>query len=56
MKSKRYNQHVGRCILLEVGHNLNTLDEALATIPYFADALAGLLLENQSETVALSGG
>ena len=56
VKSKRYNQHVGRCILLEVGHNLNTLDEALATIPYFADALAGLLLENQSETVALSGG
>lgn len=56
VKSKRYNQHVGRCILLEVGHNLNTLDEALATIPYFADALAGMLLDNQSETVALSGG
>ena len=55
VKSKRYNQHVGQCILLEVGHNLNTLDEALATIPYFADALAGMLLEDSEVMVMLSG-
>lgn len=55
VKNKRYNQHMGRCILLEVGHNLNTLDQALATIPYFADALSGMLLEDESGMVALSG-
>lgn len=55
VKSKRYNQHMGRCILLEVGHNLNTLDEALATVPYAARAIAGLLLEDEDTLVALSG-
>jgi len=55
VKNKRYNQHMGRCILLEVGHNLNTLDEALAAIPHFAEALAGMLLEDEDRAVALSG-
>lgn len=57
VKSKRYNQHVGRCLLLEVGHNLNTLEEALDTIPYLADALAGMLKGEESIAgfVALAG-
>ena len=55
VKSKRYNQHVGRCILLEVGHNLNTLDQALAAMPYFAEALADVLSEESSGVVTLRG-
>lgn len=54
VKAKRYNQHVGRCILLEVGHNLNTLEEALDTVPYLADALAEML-NDSGGLVALSG-
>lgn len=48
VKSKRYNQHMGRCILLEVGHNLNTLDQALNAVPYAADAIADLLTADQN--------
>lgn len=55
VKSKRYNQHVGRCILLEVGHNLNTLDQALATMPYFAEALADVLTEDSDRVITLQG-
>jgi stage II sporulation protein P len=41
IKSGRYNQHVSTgAILIEVGHNKNTLDEALGTIPYLAQAIA----------------
>lgn len=40
IKSGRYNQHLGRhSILIEVGHNQNSLQEALATIPYLANAI-----------------
>lgn len=52
VKSKRYNQHVGRCILLEVGHNLNTLEQALNAVPYVADAIAEMLTED-SAVIAL---
>lgn len=55
VKSKRYNQHVGRCILLEVGHNLNTLDQALATVPYAAQAIADMLMTDETAMVLLSG-
>ncbi len=41
VKSGRYNQHVSnKCILVEVGHNANTLEEALAAMPYLARAIA----------------
>lgn len=40
VKSGRFNQHVSdACLLVEVGNNRNTLPEALAAMPYLADAL-----------------
>ncbi|MGI6151482.1 MAG: stage II sporulation protein P [Christensenellales bacterium] len=38
----RYNQHVGDSVLVEVGHNANTLEEALNSLPYLAAAIASL--------------
>ena len=44
VKDGRYNQHVGTpSILVEAGHNLNTLEEALRAMPPLADALCALL-------------
>ena len=44
VKNGRYNQHLFTpSVLIEVGHNLNTLDEALAAMPVLAEALADLL-------------
>ena len=46
LKSGRFNQHVMKgCLLVEVGNNRNTLDEALAAMPWLADALAEVLQE-----------
>ena len=43
LKSGRYNQHVDRCcVLIEVGNNYNTLEEALAAMPYLANAICAL--------------
>jgi len=40
VKDGRYNQHIGdKSVLIEVGHNLNTLEEALASIPCLANAI-----------------
>lgn len=40
VKKGRYNQHTDkRCILVEVGHNLNTLEQALATVPCLSEAI-----------------
>ena len=40
VKSGRFNQHVAvGCVLIEVGNNRNTLAEALAAMPYLADAI-----------------
>lgn len=40
LKSGRFNQHVDDCcVLIEVGNNRNTLEEALAAMPYLADAI-----------------
>lgn len=45
VKHNRYNQHVGdKAILIEVGHNLNTLEEALNSIPTLAEALCDVLM------------
>ena len=47
VKKGRYNQHVDeRCILVEVGHNLNTLKQALASVPTLARALDTVMREN----------
>ncbi len=46
MKTQRYNQHLSTgSVLIEVGHNKNTLDEALAAVPYLAEAIAGTLAD-----------
>lgn len=40
IKSGRFNQHVDNgCVLVEVGNNRNSLKEALAAMPYLADAI-----------------
>ena len=44
VKDGRYNQHVGTpSVLIEAGHNLNTLKEALRAMPPLAEALCDLL-------------
>lgn len=44
VKRGRYNQHVDkRCILIEVGHNLNTLKQALASVPCLAESIDATL-------------
>lgn len=44
LTKQRYNQHVAPCcILIEVGNNQNTLEEALASVPYLADAIRSVL-------------
>ena len=41
VKTGRYNQHMSsRAMLIEVGHNSNTLEEALNAVPHFAKAIA----------------
>lgn len=48
VKNGRYNQHVGcPAILIEVGHNMNTLKEAVNAMPYLARALNALLQGEQ---------
>lgn len=45
VKDGRYNQNIGVfSILVEVGHNRNTLREALDALPYLADALESLMI------------
>lgn len=43
-KVGRYNQHMGMCLLIEVGNNANTMDEVAGAIPYFANALGETLM------------
>ncbi|MDD4075918.1 MAG: stage II sporulation protein P [Eubacteriales bacterium] len=41
VKTGRYNQHVSdQCLLAEVGHNMNTLEQALNAADYLAAAIA----------------
>jgi stage II sporulation protein P len=49
LKTGRFNQHIAPCcILVEVGNNKNTLEEALTSVPYLAEAIRSAL--NQSPT------
>ncbi len=42
IKTGRYNQHLSTgSILIEVGHNKNTLEEVLNAVPFLAQAIAG---------------
>lgn len=45
IKNGRYNQHVGLSILVEAGHNNNTLMEAVASMPFLADVIAETFAE-----------
>ncbi len=46
VKTGRYNQHVSSaCLLVEVGHNANTLTQALNAVPYLAEAIAHCIPE-----------
>jgi len=46
VKDGRYNQHIGIfSVLVEVGHNRNTLEEALNAVPVLADALRDLMID-----------
>ena len=43
VKSGRYNQHIAPCcVLIEVGNNRNTLEEALRAMPYLCNAICSL--------------
>ena len=47
VKKGRYNQHIGnRAILVEVGHNMNTLPQAINSIPCLARAIDKTLRQN----------
>lgn len=47
VKDGRYNQHIGgHAVLIEVGHNLNTLQEALAAVPCLANAIYDTVSHN----------
>ncbi len=39
VKGSRYNQHVGRSLFVNVGNNMNTLEEALNATEYLAEAI-----------------
>ena len=39
LKVGRYNQHMGLCLLAEIGTNADTLEAVKNTVPYLADAL-----------------
>ena len=44
VKTGRYNQHISTgCILVEAGHNANTLEEVLNAMPYLAQVLADVM-------------
>ena len=46
VKAGRYNQHIGQLsLLIEVGHNANTLEQALHAVPSLAESLALTLAE-----------
>ena len=49
VKDGRYNQNIGVfAVLIEVGHNRNTLHQALNSIPPLAQAIDDLMIENPS--------
>jgi len=49
VKDGRYNQHIGVfSVLIEVGHNRNTLHQALNAVPPLAEALKDLLADDPS--------
>lgn len=55
IKSGRYNQHIApHCLLVEVGHNANTLEQALAAVPYLAEGIAFAFSMQEASLLPLS--
>ena len=53
VKDGRYNQHIGVfSVLVEVGHNRNTLREALNAVPPLAEAIWDLMVAHPDGTLA----
>lgn len=53
VKDGRYNQNIGVfSILIEVGHNRNTLREALSALPFLADGLKSLMIDDPKPELA----
>ncbi len=49
VKTGRYNQHISdMCLLVEVGHNANTLEEAENSMPYLAQAIGNTVKIKES--------
>lgn len=44
LKVGRFNQHMGLCLLTEIGTNADTLEAALNTVPYLADAIKSVCM------------
>lgn len=52
VKDGRYNQHIGVfAVLIEVGHNRNTLSQALDSVPPLARALYSLMIEDPDPVI-----
>lgn len=47
LKVGRFNQHMGLCLLAEIGTNADTLEAVLNSVPYLADAIASVCEQNQ---------
>lgn len=53
VKDGRYNQHIGVfAVLVEVGHNRNTLAQALNAVPTLAEAIDDLLIKRPDPELA----
>jgi len=51
VKTGRYNQHISpNSLLIEVGNNMNTLDEALSSMPALADAISAVLDDDSTDS------
>lgn len=51
VKTGRFNQHIApRCVLIECGNNLNTLEQTLNGIPYLAQAIMDALTSTENAT------
>lgn len=54
VKTGRYNQHISsQCLLVEVGHNMNTLEQALNATDHLAAAIAGVAGKSAVESDGL---
>lgn len=51
IKTGRFNQHIApRCVLIECGNNLNTLEQTLNGIPYLAQAIMEAVTSENNNT------